>query len=187
MRVPEAFGIWLCTDLHQASSNYVSATGSGGEVNNGVFELTVTGTPACEQPVACSPELWNGTVANWADANVDDNFQTWALDLNPNAPTGTLVQGSYPTEMPRIGTGYGTINGVIGVVGQLISIASGGRQVNCQLIVGGENGQCPGPPAIEDACKFSTPRCHILPQLTKVRSQHAEMGLSCLASNIQHV
>ena len=118
--------------------------------------MTVSGAPACAQPVACSPELWNGTVENWKDANVDDNFRTWALDLNTNAPTGTLIQGSYPTEMPRIGTGYGTINGVKGVVGQLISIAAGGRQVNCQLITGGENGQCPGPPAIQEACKFLT-------------------------------
>ncbi|MCJ1280648.1 hypothetical protein MMC21_008477 [Puttea exsequens] len=100
----------------------------------------------------CSPENWNATVENWKDANVDENLKTWFLDLDDSAPTGTLVPGSYPTAMPRINTGYGRINGVQGAVGQFISIAAGGKQINCQLIPAGENGQCPSPPSIQEAC-----------------------------------
>lgn len=76
MSTSEAFGTWLSNDLHQASSNYVSATASDGEVKNGVFDLTMTDDHVCAQPVACSPELWNDTVENWAGANVDENFKT---------------------------------------------------------------------------------------------------------------
>lgn len=113
---------------------------------------SVTSSAALVKETSCSADDWNPTVENWIAENVDDKFRSWALDLNPNPPT-SLVAGSFPTELPRIFTGFGNRSDVKGLAGQLISIAGGGKSANCELLVG-ENGQCLGPPAVTDACEY---------------------------------
>ncbi|KAG8526906.1 uncharacterized protein KY384_008335 [Bacidia gigantensis] len=54
--------------------------------------------------------------------------------------------------MPRIGSEYGTLVGVTGLVGQFMSIAAGGRKVVCQLTPAGELANCPAPPSVDEAC-----------------------------------
>ena len=76
--------------------------------------------------------------------------QFLGVELVPNPPT-SLVAGSFPTELPRIFTGFGARSDARGLAGLLISIAGGGKSTNCELLVG-ENGECLGPPAVTDAC-----------------------------------
>ena len=70
--------------------------------------------------------------------------------MNPNPPT-SLVAGSFPTELPRIFTGFGARSDVKGLAGQLMSIAGGGTSANCELLLG-ENEQCGKPPTVTQAC-----------------------------------
>lgn len=103
-------------------------------------------------PNKCPYDQWNPTVSNWADANVDGELSSFFLDLVTDAPT--YIKNSYPTKLPRIGTGPGADIGAIGYPGRLISAAAGGLSVDCSDVIGGMAG-CIPPPSIDDACKIT--------------------------------
>ncbi len=84
---------------------------------------------------------------------MDAKLSSWALNLIPDPPTA-IPKGSYPTQLPQIFTGFGDTSkygNVIGIPGQLMSIASSGRDVSC-VLVDGPNGQCP-PVTVQEACE----------------------------------
>lgn len=115
---------------------------------------TITPTAALNQSSCYNSTYWAPTVSIWAEENVDAKLSSWALNLVPNPPT-TILKGSFPTDLPPIFTGFGDptewIN-VIGVLGQLISIAKGGvSYASCELVEG-PNDQC-GPVTANDACE----------------------------------
>ena len=89
---------------------------------------------------------------NWKEEDVDAKLRSWALDLVQNPPTA-IPRGSYPTQLPRIFTGFGNTSNyemVIGIPGQLMAIASSGRDASC-VLVKETNGQC-GPVGVQEAC-----------------------------------
>lgn len=86
------------------------------------------------------------------DANVDGELSSFFLDEVTDAPT--YIKGTYPTKLPRIGTGPGSNEEAIGYPGKLISAAAGDESVDCSDIIGGMAG-CHPPPSIDDACKIS--------------------------------
>lgn len=74
------------------------------------------------------------------------------MDEVTNAPT--YIKGSYPTKLPRIGTGPGSNAQAIGYPGKLIAAAAGDEPVDCSNVIGGMAG-CTPPPSVDDACKIS--------------------------------
>ncbi len=103
-------------------------------------------------PNKCPYDQWNPTVSNWLDANVDGELSSFFLDEVTDAPT--YIKGTYPTKLPRIGTGPGSNEQAIGYPGKLISAAAGSEGVDCSDVIGGMAG-CHPPPSVNDACKIS--------------------------------
>ena len=84
---------------------------------------------------------------------MDAKLSSWALNLVENPPTA-IPKGSYPTLLPQIFTGFGntTEYNIVGIPGQLASIAKAGTPgVSC-VLVDGPNGQCP-PVTVAEACE----------------------------------
>lgn len=84
---------------------------------------------------------------------MDAKLSSWALNLVPNPPTA-VSPGSYPTQLPPPFTGFGNTSEypqVVGIAGQLMSIAIPGKDASCSL-VDGPNGQC-GDVTIPEACE----------------------------------
>lgn len=154
-------------------------------MNSSDATATVT-SGAAGKSISCQDsDYWAPTVANWKEEDVDAKLSSWALDLVQNPPTA-IPKGSYPTQLPRIFTGFGNTSkygNVVGIPGQLMSIANSGMDVSC-VLVDGPNGQCP-PVTVQEACGSFSDRCRII--LTFLRWKHAKMGLSRLASHLQHV
>ena len=117
---------------------------------------TATGTlPTAGQSISCQDaDYWAPTVSNWAEEGVDAKLSSWALNLVSHPPTA-IPSGSYPTLLPQIFTGFGNTSQyqVIGVAGQLMSIANSGMDASCKLL-DGPNGQCPSV-TVKQACKMS--------------------------------
>ena len=115
-------------------------------LNNDLSDATATTTsPGFGPSINCDdPDYWAPTVSNWLEEGVDVKLSSWALDLVPNPPTA-IPQGSYPTELPRIFTGFGNTTKykkLIGIPGQLMAQQKKGVSVSsCELIYG-VNGQC---------------------------------------------
>ena len=86
------------------------------------------------------------------DANVDGELSSFFMDQVTDAPT--YIKGTYPTKLPRIGTGPGSNEKAIGYPGKLISAAGGDEAVDCSDVIGGMSG-CHPPPSVNDACKSS--------------------------------
>lgn len=103
-------------------------------------------------PNKCPYDQWNPTVSNWLDANVDGELSSFFLDEVTDAPT--YIKGTYPTKLPRIGTGPGSNEQAVGYPGKLISAAAGSEAVDCSDVIGGMAG-CHPPPSVDDACKVS--------------------------------
>lgn len=84
---------------------------------------------------------------------MDAKLSSWALNLNPH-PVTTVPNGSFPTQLPQIFTGFGDPEyypNVIGIPGQLMSIMGwGDPEASCALNAG-TNGQCVSV-SIEEAC-----------------------------------
>lgn len=100
-------------------------------------------------PNKCPYDQWNPTVSNWLDANVDGELSSFFLDEVTDAPT--YIKGTYPTKLPRIGTGPGSNEQAVGYPGKLISAAAGSEAVDCSDVIGGMAG-CHPPPSVDDAC-----------------------------------
>ena len=137
-------------------------------------------------PNKCPYEQWNPTVENWNDANVDGELSSFFMDEVTDAPT--YIHNTYPTKLPRIGTGPGSNNGSIGYVGKLISAAKGDIAVDCTNIIGGNMAGCHPPPSVDEACKASA----ILPRngwvyvlLTNTRRQCTTLGLLSLDRHLE--
>lgn len=123
--------------------------------------MNFLGTASDITPAAASSSIscenstyWAPTVSNWAEENVDGKLSSWALNLVPDQRTA-IVKGSFPTQLPQIFTGFGNTTNyenVIGIPGQLMSIAKGGMDASCELL-DGPNEQCPSID-VSDACGF---------------------------------
>ena len=116
-------------------------------------DCTSIAQTAIPGPNKCPYDQWNPTVSNWLDANVDGELSSFFLDEITDAPT--YIKGTYPTKLPRIGTGPGSNEQAIGYPGKLIAAAAGDEAVDCSNIIGGTMAGCHPPPAINDACKVS--------------------------------
>ena len=106
----------------------------------------------CSQPLSsCNYDQWQPTVSNWLEANVDGELSSFAFDMVTDAPTGTL-KNTWPTKLPRIGTGPSNRTDAVGIAGKLMAAAGGGISANCSILEG-SNGQCGRPPSVQDSCK----------------------------------
>ena len=84
---------------------------------------------------------------------MDAKLSSWALNQVPNPPTA-IPNGSFPTQFPRIFTGWGDPKlypDVVGIPGQLMALAVKGNPTGSCELVYGTNGQCPSLKT-QDAC-----------------------------------